>query len=309
MNTWKKLKQIDWTQLQHLGIIGFLGLFWIPVLKWFFLFYLIGFIQLFKGMKEAEKESNIKNLNNYYLTFFLSQLNPFVFFPATLQGLGQIVILLKNITGLPDRDNYQNKTDYILPFQGQWFVANGGSTKKNSHSWDILTQRYAYDFIIVDPNKKSFEQEGKSLRDYYCYEKEVLAPADGRVVTVSDRVKDYTGVGDLSLDWKTRDFRGNFVIIQHADKEFSFLAHFKSGSIRVQKGQQVRQGEVIGLCGNSGHSTEPHIHFHLQDNATIWIATGLPIRFKKVLVTLDGEQSMVRTHDFIEKNEKVENLV
>jgi hypothetical protein len=307
MNLLTRIKKLDWTVLQYLGILGFLGFFWKPELKFFFLFYLIDFFRLFRNSKEAEKESKGKNLRRYYLTSFLSQVNPFTLFQVTLQLLGQVVIVLRNFHGLPNKDNYKNKAIYILPFKDEWFVANGGSTKINSHSWDILTQRYAYDFLMVSRDNNSFQNHGKKLSDYYCYGKEVIAPADGVVVRINNKVKDYTSVGDFSIDWKTRDFHGNFIIIKHADKEFSFIAHLQLNSIRVKKGQIVNQGQVIGLCGNSGHSTEPHIHFHLQDNQNIWIAAGLPIRFKKIAVKMEHGQIIIRANDFVEKNEVVKN--
>jgi len=223
-----------------------------------------------------------QNLNRFYTTVFLSQLNPFTFLLALKQSLGQLYIVIKNIKGFPNAKNYNNKVKYSLPFDGEWKIINGGSTQENSHSWNILTQRYAYDFVITDENGKSFKSEGKNLNEYHCYEKEVLSPAEGVVVAVKNDIRDYEDVGDYSIDWKVRDFRGNFVLIQHAKEEYSFLAHFKKNSIKVKEGEKVKRGQILGLCGNSGHSTEPHIHFHLQDNKNVWLATGLPIRFRKV---------------------------
>jgi murein DD-endopeptidase MepM/ murein hydrolase activator NlpD len=125
-----------------------------------------------------------------------------------------------------------------------------------------------------------------------------LSPADGIVVKVNNHIRDYTGVGDHSIDWKTWDFRGNFVVIKHADKEFSFLAHLRKDSILVKKGDFVRAGQVIGLCGNSGHSTEPHLHFHLQNNRNFWFTRGLPIVFKNAAVAskLNADFYPLTTH-------------
>jgi hypothetical protein len=301
-------RKFSWTDLKHLGIIGLAGIVWIPELRLFFLFYLIGFFEIYKTSKESEPELTGKKLNRYVGTLLLSQFNPFMFPLIIRQVCGQAIILFKNITGFPDRDTYVNKAEYILPFSGTWKVANGGSTKENSHSWEIFTQRYAYDFIISDSNGLSYKNKGLHLEDYYCFEKEVLSPADGEIVNVSNKIKDYTGVGDLSLDWKVKDFRGNFVIIKHHDKEYSFIAHFRLDSINVKKGQKVIQGQVIGLCGNSGHSTEPHIHFHLQDSANFWIATGLPIKFTKFEALTNESVPELKLNSFIEKNESVTNV-
>jgi murein DD-endopeptidase MepM/ murein hydrolase activator NlpD len=129
------------------------------------------------------------------------------------------------------------------------------------------------------------------------------------VVKVRSNVRDHTRVGDYSIDWKTRDFRGNFVIIKHAEKEYSFIAHLKKDSVAVKAGDKVKQGQVIGLCGNSGHSTEPHIHFHLQDSSSFWIAAGLPVRFGNFSARAPGKETEeVRSSSFVSKNEIVKNL-
>jgi murein DD-endopeptidase MepM/ murein hydrolase activator NlpD len=302
MRLCKKIKTFDWTLLRHLGILGILGFFWIAELKLFFLFYLFGFFR-----RANEEELQDKDLSGYYRTFLLSQINPYTIGKAIVQAFGQVIVLLKNISGFPHRDNYRNKVTYILPFREDWTVVNGGSTKQNSHSWDIFTQRYAYDFVITDVEGKSFMNQGKELRDYYCYAKAVVAPADGVVVEVNDGIRDYTGVGDFSIDWKTKDFRGNFVVIKHAEGEFSFTAHLIPGSINVKEGQPVKQGQTIGLCGNSGHSTEPHIHFHLQGGRNFFTATGLPIRFKNITIKTKDGKTVDTTHDFVEKGQIVRN--
>ena len=80
---------------------------------------------------------------------------------------------------------------------------------------------------------------------------------------------------------------GNHVIIDHGNSEYSFLAHFKQGSLSVQKGDTVTLGQIIGLCGNSGNSSEAHIHYHLQNTAVFGSGEGLPAQFTNYLQ--DGE--------------------
>ncbi len=247
------------------------------------------------------------DLKHYYRTAFLSQFNPLGFGHSLLQIFGQLLIRLRHSSGIPETKDFQQELAYMLPFEGAWLTVNGGSTMENSHSWEIYTQRYAYDFVRVDEDGESFSGEGTYLSDYYCYEQAILSPADGVVVRIRDGVRDYKGVGDYSVDWKTRDFRGNFVIIQHAPKEFSFLAHLKRNSLMVKKGDQVKKGQLIGLCGNSGNSTEPHLHFHLQDRANFWTAMGLPIRFEAFSAEVEEKKSL-KAQDFVEKGEKVGNL-
>ncbi|HIE26421.1 TPA: M23 family metallopeptidase [Candidatus Poribacteria bacterium] len=101
------------------------------------------------------------------------------------------------------------------------------------------------------------------IEDYYAFGRPVLAPADGKVVKVVSKMED-------NIPPKMEPNAGNYVIIDHGHSEFSCFAHFKKDSITVKVGQEVRQGEVIGYCGNSGFSSGPHIHYHLQDNGVFF---------------------------------------
>jgi murein DD-endopeptidase MepM/ murein hydrolase activator NlpD len=81
---------------------------------------------------------------------------------------------------------------------------------------------------------------------------------------------------------------GNGVIVDHGNGEFSLLAHMQPGSLRVKVGDAVDANAVLGLVGNSGNTTEPHIHYHLMDGPDMARAEGLPVRFREILV--DGER-------------------
>lgn len=163
-------------------------------------------------------------------------------------------------------DEYRQKARYSLPFTGEWYVFNGGVNKSDSHSWEVVGQRYAYDFVVADDALRRWPggKRGAHLEDYFCYGQPILAPAPGVVVEVRDSVPDAPGPGTGGVDPFTRDFRGNFVTIEHAEDEYSFLAHLVPESICAKRGDRVERGQKIGRCGNSGHSTEPHLHFHVQ---------------------------------------------
>lgn len=195
--------------------------------------------------------------------------------------LGNLYAKISYGSKLPSKDNYDCKVDYILPFTGKWTVFNGGADKALSHSWDIIPQRYAYDFIIMDDEGKSFRGDSKNLQSYYCYGEDVIAPADGIVVKVSNKHRDSRVTG-TKVFCDTWDIRGNFIVIKHAEKEFSVVAHLIPGSIPQQVGDKVKQGEVIGKCGNSGNTSEPHIHFQLQSGKSFFASAGLPISFVNV---------------------------
>ena len=219
----------------------------------------------------------------FYFTAFLSIVNPFQFVQQIQQLVGQYRIG-RRLRELPLAETYTQKTRYTLPFSGQWLTLNGGTTPQNSHSWEIITQRYAYDFVITDAERRRHSETGTRLEEYYCYNLPILAVADGEVVRVSDGVRNAPFIGYGLADFLARDFRGNFVVIQHAPNEYSFSAHLIPGSITVQVGQRVTRGQEIGRCGHSGHSTEPHLHFHIQDHPDFFLGMGLPVKFEEVNV-------------------------
>jgi murein DD-endopeptidase MepM/ murein hydrolase activator NlpD len=183
-------------------------------------------------------------------------------------------------------------------------VGASGVDKKNSHSWNVFNQRYAYDLFITDENGKTHRGDGKAIEDYYSFGQAILAPADGLVVKAKDGIRDNPELG--SIDIRARIFHGNFVVIRHAQGEYSHLAHFKKGSLTVKEGDEVRQGQVIGLCGNSGHSLEPHLHFHLQDRANFYFALGLPLEFSDFVLKSQGQVQYI-ARGYISKGQVVKN--
>lgn len=240
-------------------------------------------------------------------TFIWFFLNPFGFWQGMAQVLGQVVAVTRSLLVNPTKSH--EPIALSLPFEGYWTVAKGGVDKANSHSWSVITQRYAYDFYVTDNHGKSHRGDGKRLEDYYAFGKAVLAPADGTVIEVQDNVRDFLHPGTGWIDWRTHDIRGNYVVIRHGERTYSLVAHLKQGSCRVKRGDLVQRGQVIGECGNSGHSTEPHIHFHLQDHPNFYLAMGLPIQFMNFEIQAVGSDSIERlSRGYISKNHKVANL-
>ncbi|MCA1756638.1 MAG: urea transporter [Bacteroidales bacterium] len=153
-------------------------------------------------------------------------------------------------------------TPVKLPFFGVWEVSQGYEGEY-THKGDW---KYAWDFVITDSKGLQFKGEGLELSDYYCFDKPVIAVADGVVEYVENGIKDnITGEVNLVKNW------GNTVIIKHADYLYSKISHLRAGSVTVNEGDKVVQGEVIGHCGNSGRSPYPHLHFQMQ--ATPWIGS------------------------------------
>jgi murein DD-endopeptidase MepM/ murein hydrolase activator NlpD len=169
------------------------------------------------------------------------------------------------------------------PFVEQWHIHRGGVTKNDSHSWRVIGQRFAYDFVVRKAGS-THRHRGHRLEDYHAFGRPVVAPADGRVIAAVDRHRDHPRPGTGWIDWRATDIRGNHIVLKHAMGGFSLIAHLRLGSCRVKPGDRVCRGDVLGECGNSGHSTEPHIHFHVQDRASFYGALGRPVWFSRVRV-------------------------
>jgi len=190
-----------------------------------------------------------------------------------------------------DASCYRQQVRYSLPFrapvEGDWYVFNGGIDEGTSHSWDVVAQRYAYDFVVVADDALRRWREGtggRDLGDYLCHGEPILAPADGVVAAVGDGIRDAPRPGTGWLDPLAGHIAGNHITIEHAEGEYSFLAHLIPGSITVGVGERVSRGQQIGRCGNSGNSSEPHLHFQVQDRADFFEAAGLPVAFDGVSV-------------------------
>jgi murein DD-endopeptidase MepM/ murein hydrolase activator NlpD/urea transporter len=159
---------------------------------------------------------------------------------------------------------------FRLPFRGVWECTQGvDGAHTHQGPW-----REAFDFEVRDPRGSLFQGEGRTAEDHHCFRLPVLAAADGTVVKVVNDIAD-NAVGGVELEHNW----GNLVLLCHAPGLYSLVAHLARGSVKVAAGQVVRQGEPVGLCGSSGRSPRPHLHFQLQRGPELGDQT-LPCRFQ-----------------------------
>lgn len=170
-----------------------------------------------------------------------------------------------------------NGTSLSLPFAGEWYVLWGGDKKENNYHVTVQNQRAAFDIAKLGPDGRRFKLDGKMNEDYYSFGQEILAPAAGLVTEAIDGVRD-----NIPGSLNQYSAMGNCVIIQHSDSEYSVLSHMKRGSVKVKQGDRVTRGKVLGLCGNSGNSSEPHLHYHLQNSPILQVATGIKVYFDDI---------------------------
>lgn len=177
---------------------------------------------------------------------------------------------------------YQTITPLRLPLDGPAFVFWGGrSTVENYHA-AATDQRFAYDFVIAHGGSTVSGDPARN-ESYHCFGAPVRAPGAGTVAARGDGVPD-----NVPGRMNEGQPLGNYVVLDHGNGEFSFLAHLKRGSVAVQPGEAVRAGDVVGQCGNSGNTSEPHLHYHLQNTAVFGRGEGLPAQFLSYLA--DGNR-------------------
>jgi hypothetical protein len=193
-----------------------------------------------------------------------------------------------------------------LPLMGEWIVPNTPAKKIPSHGTDMLGQRYAFDFVGIDPRSKSarfyrpsplqYFFFGVRLQDCFGWGKPIYAAAAGVVVRAEDGWPERELVHparDISLLFKNawtldatnpmdlRPLAGNYIIVE-TDNGHAVYAHAQTGSIQVSSGDRVTPGQPLARVGHSGNSTAPHLHFHLMDRADPLKAHGIPCCFLPV---------------------------
>ena len=175
---------------------------------------------------------------------------------------------------------YESEVSFRLPFDGLWFVFWGGDVELQNYHVVAPDQRHALD-LVVWKNGGTHGGDGSANEDYWAYGQRVIAPAGGTVVTVVDGLAD--NVPQVGSD--PVNPAGNHMVIRVADGEYVLIAHMQAGSLVVSEGDTVQPGQELGRVGNSGNTSEPHIHIHLQDRPTFDpSATGLPLEFTSYLV-------------------------
>ncbi len=192
----------------------------------------------------------------------------------------------------------QNK--YIFPLRGVWYVGWAASLH-TGHRWAI-PEEFALGIAKIGESGLSHKGEGTRFDDYYAYGADVLAAAEGRVISAAnDQPEDPSAMqrpnetqeayfarlqkeqGERLASGLTA-ITGNYVMIDHGKNEYSLYAHLQPGSVRVQGGDQVKAGDVIGKLGSSGNSTEPHLHFHVCDKPDPLMCAGIPVNFSNVTI-------------------------
>lgn len=172
----------------------------------------------------------------------------------------------------PDAPSVTIRVPTDRPMRVYW----GGEAIEHNYHALYPDQRWAYDLVVEPAGVGS-----SRLEDYGCYGVPVLAPIGGRIFGVLDGEPDQPPgvVADTDV------FAGNHVVIElEATKTYLLIAHLARGSVAVKPNDRVSEGDVIGKCGSSGRTSEPHVHIHHQRQPIgpypIGLAEGLPLAFR-----------------------------
>jgi hypothetical protein len=215
-----------------------------------------------------------------------------------------------------------------FPLRGEgWVAVNSPADRVPSHGTDMLAQRFAFDFVKVDGRRRLHVHRAGTLRtlvlgvptrECYAWGAPLHAPFDGEVVRAVDGRSERTWIHPLRelvlAMLRAMTFQpsrlpailGNHVIIRHGPV-FAGLVHLAPGTVAVQEGQRVQEGDVIGRVGHTGNSTTPHLHIQLMDAADPTVAKPIPCAFRRYEVFRDGVWQAV--HDGIpRRSDRIRSL-
>ncbi len=186
-----------------------------------------------------------------------------------------------------------------LPFRGTWLTRNSPARRVPSHGTHLFATTYATDFIAVRGRRTAITRDWRTLlateevRRFFAFGEPILAPASGTVVTVHDGEPDHVArrsqlaLASYALTQASRlrggagAIAGNHLILRlEQGGVYVVLAHLRAGSITVRAGDRVVAGQDVAECGNSGNSTQPHLHIQAMDSPDAYSAQGVPIAFR-----------------------------
>jgi hypothetical protein len=200
-----------------------------------------------------------------------------------------------SVTATAARSSVRRPTALVLdaPLRGSRFIAGDACCDSRRHVRATLplngqaftAQRFAIDWEQLDAQDRIYQGDPKNPSSYVIYGKPAYAVADARVVVADDNMDD-SPIGALpNLTPDKAD--GNCVVLDLGQGRYALYAHFKPHSVRVHVGQQVHRGEILGLVGTSGNSSEPHLHFHVTDGPSL-MSNGLPYVLRHFNATRRG---------------------
>jgi hypothetical protein len=205
---------------------------------------------------------------------------------------GAVIVDRTDVQGITVDVDRTRAIQIAAPLTGSGWLATSACCSPNVHrdlrlsvgGHRIATpETFAVDWAKVKGDRL-YDGSGSTNQEFYGFGAEVLAVADGTVVSAQDGIAESTPFEPTSPQFK-ESFGGNAVVIRIASGVYAFYAHLQTGSLKVRVGDRVRTGEVIGKLGNTGPSTGPHLHFGLLDGPDFITGRSLPFVLTRATLT------------------------
>jgi murein DD-endopeptidase len=178
------------------------------------------------------------------------------------------------------------------PLRGDWIAGdslnNGADAAhrravliEDGHPW--LSQRYAIDWVqmgTVNGTRTMWKGPEDRNESYFCYDQPIYSAAAGKVVDMADDLKENVPhSGTYAYPIGADNAAGNHVVVEIAPRRYALYAHMRPGTVRVKTGDLVGVGDLLGRVGNTGSSTEPHMHMHIDNRASFLAGNSVPYEF------------------------------
>ena len=185
-----------------------------------------------------------------------------------------------------------------VPFRGTWRVELSPARRVPSHGTHLFATTYGIDFVAVQGRRSATTRDWRTVLAterpdrFFGFGQPILAPCSGWVVRIHGGEPDHAArrsqlmLASYALTQAKRvrggagSVAGNHVILEREEGGYVVLAHLRNRSIRVEAGERVAAGLEVGQCGNSGNSTQPHLHIQVMDSPDPSTACGLPLVFR-----------------------------
>jgi hypothetical protein len=168
--------------------------------------------------------------------------------------------------------------------------------------------RYASDFIQLNDQGKSYSGDSLSNVSFYSYRENLHAVADGKVVKIQDGRSDNSGKKKDARLSTADELAGNYIVIDIGNNKYAIYANCFPNSFMVEEKDSVKVGQIIALLGNSGYSTEPHLHFQISSSPEIFFSRGIPYtlkHYKKIREFHNGVPEEVEYHNSIPEENSI----